>query len=228
MSTPNLPPARSRNGAPAAADDRLATALQRTGDGAFVIDADGRVILWNRAAERTLGFSAREVTGKACCEIFGGYDDSGNRLCYPGCHIQSLVRLAEPVASYDMRTRTKAGKAVWLNVSVLPLPANGEGTQVTLHLFRDVTATKELMALVHERVATRRGDDADDAATASLTRRELEILRQLTQGLSTSAVAERLHVSRATVRNHIQNLFAKLGVHTRLAAVAYANKHRLF
>ncbi len=35
-------------------------------------------------------------------------------------------------------------------------------------------------------------------------------------------------MSRATVRNHVQNIFAKLGVHTRLAAVAYANKHRLF
>jgi PAS domain S-box-containing protein len=225
---PNTPPGRARSSVLVTADDRLAAALQRTGDGAFVIGADGRVILWNRAAERILGFTARDVANKACCEIFGGYDDTGNRLCYPGCHIQSLVRLAEPVASYDMRTRTKGGKAVWLNVSVLPLPANGDGTSVTLHLFRDVTQTKELMTLVHERVAKLRGDDTHDAVAATLTRRELDILRQLTQGLSTSAVAERFHVSRATVRNHIQNIFAKLGVHTRLAAVAYANKHRLF
>jgi PAS domain S-box-containing protein len=207
-------------------DDRLAAALQRTADGAFVTGADGRIVLWNRAAERILGFTAHEVAGKACCEIFGGYDDAGNRLCYPGCHIQSLVRLAEPVASYDMRTRTKAGKPVWLNVSVLPLPANGEGASVTLHLFRDVTVTKELIALVHE--ARSRREDGGDGAAVGLTRREVEILRHLTQGLSTAAVAERLHVSRATVRNHVQNIFAKLGVHTRLAAVAYANEHRLF
>jgi PAS domain S-box-containing protein len=227
MGTLNTPPVHS-NGVSSVADGHLAAALQRTGDGAFVIGAAGRIILWNRAAERMLGFTAREVANKACCEIFGGYDDAGNRLCYPGCHIQSLVRLAEPVASYDMRTRTKAGKPIWLNVSVLPLPANGSGTSTTLHLFRDVTATKELIGLVHERMAKAHGEGATDDAAAGLTRREVEILRQLTQGLSTAAVAERLHVSRATVRNHIQNIFAKLGVHTRLAAVAWANTHRLF
>jgi DNA-binding NarL/FixJ family response regulator len=34
-------------------------------------------------------------------------------------------------------------------------------------------------------------------------------------------------VSPATVRNHVQNLFAKLDVHSRLEAVAYASRHRL-
>jgi PAS domain S-box-containing protein len=207
----------------------LGAMLRRTGDGAFVTGADGRILVWNRAAERMLGFTAREVANKACCDVFGGHDEAGNRLCYPGCHIQSLVNLSEPVSSYDMRVRTKAGKPVWLNVSVLPLPANGDGTAVTLHLFRDVTATKELLTLVHERVAEARGERPEDAAVAAtLTRRELEILRLLTQGLGTAAAADRLHVSGATVRNHVQNIFAKLGVHSRLAAVAYAAEHRLF
>jgi DNA-binding NarL/FixJ family response regulator len=60
-----------------------------------------------------------------------------------------------------------------------------------------------------------------------LTRRELELLRLMTLGLNTAAAAERLHVSPATIRNHVQNIFGKLGVHSRLEAVAYANKHRL-
>ena len=207
----------------------LGATLQRTGDGAFVTGANGRILVWNPAAERMLGFTAREAVDKACCDVFGGYDEAGNRLCYPGCHIQSLVDLTEPVSSYDMRARTKAGKRVWLNVTVLPLPTNGNGTSITLHLFRDVTATKELLTLVHERVAEARGERPEHAAVAAtLTRRELEILRLLTQGLSTAAAADRLHVSRATVRNHVQNIFAKLGVHSRLAAVAYAAEHRLF
>ncbi|HKZ75050.1 MAG TPA: LuxR C-terminal-related transcriptional regulator, partial [Actinomycetota bacterium] len=60
-----------------------------------------------------------------------------------------------------------------------------------------------------------------------LTRREREVLRFLTGGANTRAMAERLHVSSATVRNHVQNIFAKLGVHSRLEAVAYATRHRL-
>jgi DNA-binding NarL/FixJ family response regulator len=49
----------------------------------------------------------------------------------------------------------------------------------------------------------------------------------MTQGLNTAATATRLAVSRATVRNHVQNIFGKLGVHSRLEAVAYARRHRL-
>jgi PAS domain S-box-containing protein len=207
-------------------DESVNAVLQRTGDGAFVTEDSGRIILWNRAAERILGFSAREVVNRACCEIFSAFDDAGNRLCYPGCHIRTLVRRAEPVSSYDMRTRTKSGKPVWLNVSVLPVPWSGEGPAPTLHLFRDVTASRELLALVHERLASAGGQGPTSDAP-DLTRREAEILRLLTQGLGTAAIAERLHVSRATVRNHVQRVFEKLGVHSRVAAVAYARTHRL-
>jgi DNA-binding NarL/FixJ family response regulator len=50
----------------------------------------------------------------------------------------------------------------------------------------------------------------------------------MTEGLNTKATAERLHVSGATIRNHVQNILGKLGVHSRLEAVAFATKHRFF
>jgi two-component system NarL family response regulator len=40
-------------------------------------------------------------------------------------------------------------------------------------------------------------------------------------------MAERLHVSPSTVRNHVQNILEKLGAHSRLEAVAYATRQRL-
>lgn len=206
----------------AAAMDR---ALSRAGDGAFVIGDDGRIRTWNRAAEQILGFTGREAIGRQCCEIFTGHDTDGNRLCYQGCHVMTLVRMDEPVQSFDMRARTKAGRPVWLNISVLTTTT--PSGRVTIHLFRDVTATKELLTLIHERLAAAPAGDGSGPA-GSLSRRELEVLRLMTQGLNTAAAAERLHVSRATVRNHVQNIFAKLGVHSRLEAVAYASKRRLF
>jgi DNA-binding CsgD family transcriptional regulator len=96
-----------------------------------------------------------------------------------------------------------------------------------VHLFRDVTASKELLTLVHERIAGPAAGGAPGSPGASLSRRELEVLRLMADGLNTVDSAERLHVSRATVRNHVQNIFAKLGVHSRLEAVAYATRHRL-
>jgi len=205
----------------------LEEALARAGDGAFGIDAQGRITSWNCAAEQILGHAEREVLGRTCCEVFAGHDTDGNRVCYPGCRAMTLVGMDEPVQHFDMRTRTKAGRPVWLNMSILATTSPA-GAPLTIHLFRDVTASRELLTLIHERLA--QGPAAPDAAApaAALSRRELEVLRCMTQGLNTRATAERLIVSPATVRNHVQNIFGKLGVHNRLEAVALATKHRLF
>jgi DNA-binding CsgD family transcriptional regulator len=53
-----------------------------------------------------------------------------------------------------------------------------------------------------------------------LTRRETEVLELVARGLTNGEIADRLVVSRTTVRTHLENVFAKLDVHTRTAAVA--------
>lgn len=201
----------------------LDEALKRAGDGACAIRGDGRIALWNRAAERILGYTAREAVGRLCCDLFVGFDDSGNRLCYGGCHVMKLVEMGDPVQSFDMRTRTKSGRAVWINLSILAIPGNEGVDALTVHLFRDVTVTKELLTLVHERLSS----PTTALPTEALTRREAEILRLVAGGANTRTMAERLHVSPSTVRNHVQNILEKLGAHSRLEAVAYATRHRL-
>src|SRR5262249_58735974 len=205
-------------------ESTLDQALGRAGDGAFVITADGRIVLWNRSAEKILGYTAREVLGRPCCEIFVGRDDSGNRLCYKGCHVMTLVKMGDQVQNFDMQTRTRAGRPIWLNVSTIVTP-NGSGGPLTIHLFRYVTTTKDLLNVVSERFSAQASAPAE--SNSDLTRRELEILRFVAAGDGTKAVADRLHVSPATVRNHVQNILGKLGVHSRLQAVAYATTHRL-
>ena len=84
-----------------------------------------------------------------------------------------------------------------------------------------MTRTKELLRAVRERLA------GPSRHATRLTLRELEVLRVMAQGLGTKAAATRLRVSRATIRNHVQNIFGKLGVHTRLEAVLHATRSRL-
>ncbi|MCW2498945.1 MAG: response regulator transcription factor [Frankiales bacterium] len=60
-----------------------------------------------------------------------------------------------------------------------------------------------------------------------LTERELEVLELLVRGASTSSIAATLVVSAHTARTHAQNVLLKLGVHSRLEAVAYATQHGL-
>jgi DNA-binding CsgD family transcriptional regulator/pimeloyl-ACP methyl ester carboxylesterase len=62
----------------------------------------------------------------------------------------------------------------------------------------------------------------EDPAFASLTARERGILQLLSEGLSNAEIAERLSLSEKTVRNHISNVFDKLGVWTRTQAVVFA------
>ncbi|HEV8440014.1 MAG TPA: LuxR C-terminal-related transcriptional regulator [Methylomirabilota bacterium] len=204
----------------------LDQALARAGDGAFAIGADGKILTWNRAAEKILGHAAREVIGRSCCDVLAARDDDDNRLCHQGCRVMALLGMGESVQSFDMRTHRKSGEAIWINASVLALPNGRPAGLLTVYLFRDVTASKELLRLVHERLAAAGGPDGAQALS-TLTRRELEILRLISAGVKTTDAAERLHVSRATVRNHVQNILVKLGVHSRLEAMAYATRHRL-
>jgi DNA-binding CsgD family transcriptional regulator len=54
-----------------------------------------------------------------------------------------------------------------------------------------------------------------------LTPREREILEFVAEGRTNAEIAERLWVSPLTVRRHLKNIYAKLGVHTRTAAAAF-------
>lgn len=60
--------------------------------------------------------------------------------------------------------------------------------------------------------------------THNLTPREVDLLEQLSRGLSYQQVADNLFVSIATVRTHIENVYRKLQVHNKTAAVEQARK----
>jgi DNA-binding CsgD family transcriptional regulator len=59
-----------------------------------------------------------------------------------------------------------------------------------------------------------------------LTAREHQVLRLVAEGLTNAAIAERLWISPGTVRRHLENVYSKLGVHTRTAAVARSHSGR--
>ncbi|TXS39062.1 response regulator [Streptomyces sp. OR43] len=61
----------------------------------------------------------------------------------------------------------------------------------------------------------------------ALTKRELEVLRLVGDGLSNLQISKQLFLSQATVKSHLVHIYAKLGVDSRTAAVAAATARRL-
>lgn len=60
-----------------------------------------------------------------------------------------------------------------------------------------------------------------------LSKREIEILEQLSKGLNYQSIAENLIISSGTVRKHIENIYKKLQVHNKIEAIQKAQKHKL-
>lgn len=73
---------------------------------------------------------------------------------------------------------------------------------------------------------TRAKQDDIDWLIGFLTRREREVLRRIVIGQSTQEMAQDMHVSRSTARTHVQNVLQKLGVHSRLQAVAAVSRRQ--
>jgi PAS domain S-box-containing protein len=219
---------------------RLFQSLSKTEDGAFIIDGRHRIIFWNPAAEAILGYTAGEVTGLQCYEILGGRDEQGRTLCQQYCQIAIQAQQGDVLPNKDVRVHTHTGEDRWINVTTFAYPVEDKATgQVIVHLFRDSTAQKSYQDFVSQVLSAseqlRQTDNGSQATAAvpvvsngnSLTEREWQILELLAQGLDTNEIASTLIISPSTVRNHVQNILGKLGVHSRLEAIAYVYQHGL-
>ena len=74
----------------------------------------------------------------------------------------------------------------------------------------------------------KRADEKQQVPAPKLTDRELEVLKLVAQGLTNREIADQLYISENTVKNHVRNILEKLHLHSRMEAVLYAVREKLF
>ncbi|HEX5562634.1 MAG TPA: response regulator transcription factor [Nocardioidaceae bacterium] len=70
--------------------------------------------------------------------------------------------------------------------------------------------------------------DPQQVVNTRLTDRELEVLKLVAEGLGNREIGKRLFISENTVKNHVRNILEKLQLHSRMDAVMYAMREKLF
>ncbi|MFJ2192937.1 response regulator [Kitasatospora sp. NPDC087861] len=117
-------------------------------------------------------------------------------------------------------TKDAGGEEIARAIADVRAGAAGLSPQVQLRLLERLSGASGGSAGEAGKPAGRPGELPD-----GLTAREAEVLALIAEGLSNTEIAQRLFVSPATVKTHINNLFAKTAVRDRAQAVAYAFRH---
>jgi PAS domain S-box-containing protein len=212
--------------------------FSKTSDAAIAIDSDQRIVLWNQSAERLFGFAVQEVLGRFCYDVIGSQTTLCHLSCQKNCFARTMALKQQVVPTHDLQVHTKTGRTIWLSVTTIVVPSQWRDLCLLIHLFRDVSRQKAMEQFVKQLIdttqklvksfETRQSEDSTFALSAmDLTAREREVLSLLAAGTSTKDVATQLFISPSTVRNHIHNILAKLGVQSRLEAVVLALKQAL-
>ena len=81
-----------------------------------------------------------------------------------------------------------------------------------------------LTPMLRQSLLKRKEEEKDDNA---LTRREIQVLKLLAEGLYNREIGEKLFISEKTVKNHVSSIFKKIGVTDRTQAAVYAIKNNI-
>ena len=210
----------------------LLGALRDSPTAAVASDARGRVVFWNRAAERVFSRSAASTLGRRCHELIGARDVFGNRFCTENCPVVDMARRNEAIRPFEWQvdgaSRERPRKA---QVQIVRVPGNGPGQYTLVHLLEPIDEDARLSRLLSAfqsrpetatRPPTRPAEPEKPASTPPLTRREREVLACIARGLQNKEIAAKLGISLATVRNHVHAILEKLEVHSKLEALSLA------
>lgn len=213
----------------------LSDLLYRAVDGVFAVDTRQRIVLWNTACGQLLGISSKDTLGRDCSEVFRGVSPTGQPFCRKSCDVAGLTKGQQAVRGFPIHIPSSDEKKLKLWVNIILVPSLHDDSWLCVHLLRRDTPLDVLDILGDTIPGSRLGEEYNSSIAVALpspvpcplSAREYMVVELLAEGLSTVAMAEVLGIRMVTVRNHIQRIQAKLGVHSRAETVAYVYRHNL-
>jgi len=144
--------------------------LDNLADGVYFTDLEGRIIYWNKGAERLSGFGPSDVLGKRCSEnVLMHVDASGVSLCTSGCPMRASAFDGQPREA-DIYLHHKTGSRIPIHVRVSPLKDGAGAIIGAVEIFSDNTAKTQMA----ERLAQMEKLALLDPLTSLPNRRYLE------------------------------------------------------
>jgi DNA-binding CsgD family transcriptional regulator len=191
--------------------------------GVVAVGGHAEVRFCNRAAARLLRCDPGCPQALTCWRLARLRTSGGEPFCAADCPIQREARGGRLAQCHRVRRVSPSGSAVDIELVTFLVPPTLAGRFPLLHFLRPLAAT-ESPSPDPATGADRPAADPPAAhppsviAIEALSPREREVLCLLADGLDDWAIAERLFISPVTVRNHLQRILHKLGVHRRLDA----------
>lgn len=196
-----------------------------------------RLLDVNDAFVATTGYAAEEVLGQTLADIKLWSDAKIGKV------LSNRLKDGESVRNMDISVATKEQEHFSCLASAEAVTIHDQ--HCVLLVLQDITARKrsevELIAAIEtvmqdtswfsrtviEKLAQIRqpgGAAKGQGELSDLSTREREVLGLMCQGLSDDDIAQNLHLSRNTIRNHVATIYSKIDVHRRSAAIVWARE----
>ena len=215
--------------------DALEIVRHATGP-AIVTDDRDQILEWNRAARELLGYSREvRVEGESFHDLLAVRDVFGNRLGAGRLSFYEMVTHGEAPRGFELEARKASGEYFRVAVSVVVVLRPKTDRYRLVYFLRPILRRREADEVIERVLAHPDGGSLYFAAhpgngqpcSELLTRRQLEVLRLLARGQASEEIASSLGISIHTVRRHVQDILARLKVHSKAEAVSRAFSDRL-
>jgi len=233
----DLEPRRRAEHALKASERHFASVFAMAPVAMAVTEVGGRIFEINAAFRALTGYDDEAVAGRVADDL-QLWNDAAQRQ-----ELEAEIGARSGFSNRDVQLLHKTGATIDCLVSAERISV--DGAPCVLWLYQDISARRRgelalveaidavmkdanwLSRSIMDKLATLRNPRLQTQAPApavELSKREREVLDLICQDMDDAAIAERLVLSRNTVRNHVARLYAKIGVNRRSAAIVWAHE----